>query len=66
MNKVRHIIAVGVVAVFLIVVLSTTGMMIFGAIAREEGLEILKLFSSIVSGFVGVVFGYYFGQAPER
>lgn len=40
---------------FLIVIL-----MVIGILQPSAGTEILKSFSSICSGFVGIVIGYYF------
>nr|VFK20881.1 MAG: hypothetical protein BECKLFY1418C_GA0070996_108011 [Candidatus Kentron sp. LFY] len=57
MRKVLSIIVLGTwsAGILLIFIL-----IIFNLIDVEIGKELLKTFSSISSGFVGVVFGYYF------
>jgi hypothetical protein len=38
----------------------TVGLVVFGYLQSKDGVEILKTFSSIFSGFVGLVVGNYF------
>lgn len=46
---------------FLIVILVTTGFL-----QSRDGTEILKTFSSVYSGFVGLIIGYYFGKHEKE
>jgi hypothetical protein len=56
-RKILAVLIVGgwVVSAFLILLTIVTGLISF-----NEGVEILKTFSSVSSGFVGMILGYYF------
>jgi len=40
----------------------TVVLVIVGVLQSNDGVEILKTFSSVFSGFVGLVVGYYFAK----
>ena len=63
MKDIRRFISVTVVglwaaSMFLILIL-----MIFRMVTVDEGKDIFKSFSSVTSGFVGIVIGYYFTRS---
>jgi hypothetical protein len=39
---------------------------LFGLLPIEKGLDAIKVFSSVTSGFVGIVLGYYFTRSDDH
>ncbi len=60
MNGMRKLLAVIVVGTWSVSIAMILLLMIFGLIDVAKGEDVLKTFSSVSSGFVGMVFGYYF------
>ncbi|NMH63773.1 hypothetical protein [Shewanella salipaludis] len=50
---------------FALVACLTVSLVITGFLQTNDAIEILKAFSSVFSGFVGLVIGYYFGRAEN-
>lgn len=59
-NQIRHIIAFGVSGGFLFCCISVALIMALGFLDPRDGLSILKDFSGVYSGIIGVIVGYYF------
>jgi hypothetical protein len=47
---------------FSIVAFLTVILVVIGRLQSNDGIEMLKTFSSVFSGFVGLVVGYYFAK----
>jgi hypothetical protein len=47
---------------FSVVVFLTVVLVVVGFLQSNDGIELLKTFSSVFSGFVGLVVGYYFAK----
>jgi len=61
-EKIRTWLSFIVVGGFSLVAFLTVIFVVTGLLDSEGGIEILKTFSSVFSGFVGLVVGYYFGR----
>ena len=64
-EKVRIWLALILVGGFSLVAFLTVILVATGVLQSNDGVEILKTFSSVYSGFVGLVVGYYFGKAEK-
>ena len=64
-EKVRNWLAIILVGGFSIVTFATVILVIVGILQSNDGIEIIKTFSSVYSGFVGLVVGYYFGKSEK-
>ena len=65
MNKIRRNIAYALIGVWGICILLILLLMMFDLVNISEGQEILKTFSSVTSGFVGMILGFYFTRTTE-
>jgi hypothetical protein len=61
-EKIRTWLALLLVGGFSLVTFLTVILVAVGFLKWGDGIEILKSFSSVYSGFVGIVVGYYFGK----
>jgi len=59
-NHIRRTLSYLVVGSWAVSILFVLTIIVFGLVDMKQGFEILKNFSSISSGFVGVIIGYYF------
>lgn len=62
-ERVRAYLAFILVGGFALTSFTAVMLVLTGNLQTTEAIEILKAFSSVVSGFVGLVIGYYFGRA---
>nr|VFJ55072.1 MAG: hypothetical protein BECKDK2373C_GA0170839_104633 [Candidatus Kentron sp. DK] len=60
MNDMRKLLSIIVLGTWSGVIVLIFILMVFSLIDVEAGKELLKTFSSVSSGFVGLIFGYYF------
>ena len=44
----------------------TVILVVIGMLQSNDGVYIVKTFSSVYSGFVGLVIGYYFGKSDKK
>jgi hypothetical protein len=65
LEKVRTWLALLLVGGFSIVTFLTVILVTIGYLRWNDGIEVLKSFSSVYSGFVGIVLGYYFAKAEK-
>lgn len=65
-HKIRTLLALILVGGFSIVCFLTVILVITGILQSKDGTEILKTFSSVYSGFVGLIIGYYFGKHEKE
>lgn len=65
-SSTRRIIAIMIVSCWLFSILSILSFMILDVIDLEAGIAMLKTFSSISSGFVGIVIGHYFSGSNNN
>ncbi|GAB0151486.1 hypothetical protein [Marinobacterium sp. BA1] len=61
-ERVRQIIAFGVIGGFLFCCICIALVMVLGFLDPRDGLSILKDFSGVFSGIIGLIVGYYFGK----
>ena len=66
MQNVRRNIAYALVGVWGASILLILVLMIFKLVDLSEGQEILKTFSSVTSGFVGMILGFYFTREDAQ
>lgn len=59
-RDIRKVLAVLIVGGWLASAFLILLTIVIGLISFKEGVEILKTFSSVSSGFVGMILGYYF------
>lgn len=64
-SKVRAIISILVVAAFIITTAIIALTPVVGGYPAKEFTEHLKTFSSLYSGIVGLIVGYYFGKGSK-
>lgn len=64
-EKVRTWLALLLVGGFSLVTFLTVILAVVGFLSWSAGIEMLKSFSSVYSGFVGIVIGYYFGKSDK-
>ena len=60
MKDIRKTLALIIIGTWSATILLILFLIVFNLIDIVKGQEILKTFSSVSSGFVGMVFGYYF------
>jgi hypothetical protein len=61
-DKIRQHLSFAVVGGFLIIILLLFIFVIIGYMDVETAADLIKSFSPIFSGLIGVVFGYYFSK----
>tara|TARA_R110002049_G_scaffold124494_2_gene280054 strand:+ start:582 stop:842 length:261 start_codon:yes stop_codon:yes gene_type:complete len=66
MQTIRRNIAYTLVGVWGTSIILILFLMIFKLLDLTEGQEILKTFSSVTSGFVGMVLGFYFTRSDNE
>jgi len=64
-QKMRAWLALILVGGFSLLSFLTVGLVVVGFLHINDGIEILKAFASLYSGFVGIVVGYYFSKNSE-
>jgi hypothetical protein len=66
LDTTRNWLALILVGGFSLVTFLTVILVVIGILQSKDGIEVLKNFSSVYSGFVGLVVGYYFGKSDEK
>lgn len=62
MENTRKIIGLTIIFLWSLCIVFILILMAIGLIDVDKGIEILKSFSSVSSGFVGLIIGYYFSK----
>lgn len=65
MNGIKKIIALVLVLQWVVSTSAILTLLILGAIDKNDGIDLLKNYSSITSGFVGIVIGYLFSSKDD-
>lgn len=65
-SKVQAIISISVVAAFIIVTSIIALTPVLGAAPAGEYTEHLKTFTSVYSGIIGLIVGFYFGRSKNK
>lgn len=64
-ERVRAYLALIIAGGFALIAFTTVILVFTGSLQANEAIEVLKAFSSVFSGFVGLVIGYYFGRSAN-
>lgn len=65
-SDIRKVLAILIVGGWFVSGLLILLTIILGLISFKEGIEILKTVSSVTSGFVGMILGYYFTRDNQN